>query len=118
MVHAKTMAALQVQKRPETRLIQAAVAQMRAGVEAMATVVRQADSETLGVALIQIREVGIDPLEAAFADGVRALRQVWRVSRRGRAQHRRVAPLELQALRRGGRRAGWHRPPAGEAAAD
>src|SRR5256714_11136856 len=65
------MAALEVQKGPEGRLVQAAVAQMRAGVEAMASVVRQADSETLGVALIQIREVGIDPLEAVFADGVR-----------------------------------------------
>src|SRR5256714_6148620 len=65
------MAALEVQKGPEGRLVQAAVAQMRAGVEAMASVVRQADSETLGVALIQIREVGIDPLEAVVADGVR-----------------------------------------------
>jgi hypothetical protein len=65
------MAALQVQKSPETRFVQAAVAQMRAGVQAMAAVVRRADSETLGVALIQIREVGIDPLEAVFADGVR-----------------------------------------------
>src|SRR6266480_2738239 len=65
------MAAFEVQKSPESRLVQAAVAQLRAGVEALASVVRQADSETLGVALIQIREVGIDPLEAVFADGVR-----------------------------------------------
>jgi uncharacterized protein DUF222 len=65
------MAALQVEKSPESRLVQAAVAQMRAGVHAMAAVVREADSETLGVALIQIRETGIDPLEAVFADGVR-----------------------------------------------
>src|SRR5256714_14171587 len=65
------MAALEVQKGPKSRSVQAAVAQMRAGVEALASVVRQADNETLGVALIQIREVGIDPLEAVFADGVR-----------------------------------------------
>src|SRR2546430_5283540 len=65
------MAALQVQKSPDIRLVQAAVAQLRAGVEALSSVVRQADSETLGVALIQIRETGIDPLEAVFADGVR-----------------------------------------------
>jgi len=29
------------------------------------------DGETLGQALIQIREAGIDPLEAVFATGVR-----------------------------------------------
>jgi hypothetical protein len=69
------MAALQVQKNPGTRFVQAAVAQMRAGVQAMAAVVRQADSETLGVALIQIREAGIDPLEAVFADAVRRFDQ-------------------------------------------
>jgi hypothetical protein len=65
------MAAFQVQKSPETGVIQAAVTQLRAGVRAMSAVVREADTETLGVALIQIREAGIDPLEAVFADGVR-----------------------------------------------
>jgi Domain of unknown function (DUF222) len=65
------MAALEVQKSPETRVVQAAVAQMRAGVQAMSALVRQADTETLRAALIQIRETGIDPLEAVFAAGVR-----------------------------------------------
>src|SRR5438270_4581028 len=37
----------------------------------MSACVRDADGETLGEALIQIRETGIDPLEAAFAAGVR-----------------------------------------------
>src|SRR2546423_12375403 len=37
----------------------------------MSACVRDADGETLGEALIQIREAGIDPLEAAFATGVR-----------------------------------------------
>jgi hypothetical protein len=33
--------------------------------------VAEADSETLGDALIEIREAGIDPLEAVFASGLR-----------------------------------------------
>jgi len=37
----------------------------------MAAVVRDADGEALGEALIKIREAGIDPLEAVFASGVR-----------------------------------------------
>ncbi len=41
------------------------------GVQAVSACVRDADGETLGDALIQIREAGIDPLEAVFATGVR-----------------------------------------------
>ncbi len=41
------------------------------GVQAVSACVRDADGETLGEALIQIREAGIDPLEAVFATGVR-----------------------------------------------
>src|SRR5438552_11534343 len=67
------MAAEQVQASPETRRMDAAVRQMRAGVQAMSALIRQNDIETLGVALIQIRESGIDPLEAVFAEGVRLL---------------------------------------------
>jgi uncharacterized protein DUF222 len=37
----------------------------------MAGCVAEADSETLGDALIEIREAGIDPLEAVFASGLR-----------------------------------------------
>jgi len=37
----------------------------------MAAWIRQAEGEALGEGLIQIREAGIDPLEAAFATGVR-----------------------------------------------
>jgi hypothetical protein len=40
-------------------------------VHAVAACVREADGETLAEALIQIREAGIDPLEAVFATGVR-----------------------------------------------
>ena len=47
------------------------VASLRAAVEKMAAWVREADGPTLGEALIQIRETGIDRLEAVFADGVR-----------------------------------------------
>lgn len=42
---------------------------MRAGVRAMSALFGDADGETLGEALIQIREAGIDPLEAVFASG-------------------------------------------------
>jgi hypothetical protein len=41
----------------------------------VAACVQQADGEALGDALIQIRESGIDPLEAAFAGGVRRFDQ-------------------------------------------
>src|SRR3989440_8162467 len=66
------MAAVQVQGSPASRRIDA-VRQMRAGVQAMSALIREGDIETLGVALIQIREIGIDPLEAVFAEGVRKL---------------------------------------------
>jgi hypothetical protein len=44
---------------------------LRASVHTVAACVREADGETLGEALVQIREIGIDPLEAVFATGVR-----------------------------------------------
>src|SRR5438067_5088346 len=53
------------------RQFEAAVEQLRMGVQAVSACVRDADGETLGDALIQIREAGIDPLEAVFATGVR-----------------------------------------------
>jgi len=65
------MAAVQVQRAPGTQRFEAAVASLRAGVQAMAACVRDADGDTLGEALVQVREAGIDPLEAVFASGVR-----------------------------------------------
>src|SRR5437870_5865096 len=53
------------------RQFEAAVEKLRVGVQAVSACVRDADGETLGEALIQIREAGIDPLEAVFATGVR-----------------------------------------------
>src|SRR5438552_7394506 len=44
---------------------------LKAAVDKMAAWIGQADGEMLGEALIQIREAGIDPLEAIFAAGVR-----------------------------------------------
>ena len=67
------MAAVQVQASPASHRIDAAVRQMRAGVQAMSALIRESDIDTLGLALIQIRESGIDPLEAVFAEGVRLL---------------------------------------------
>src|SRR3981081_4521107 len=65
------MAALEVRRQPGTHRLEAAMESLRTGVHAVAACVRDADGEALGEALIQIREAGIDPLEAAFATGVR-----------------------------------------------
>jgi uncharacterized protein DUF222 len=65
------MAAGGVASKPGTRGFEAAVEKMRTGVQAMAAWVRDAEGEALGEALIQIRETGIDRLEAVFAEGVR-----------------------------------------------
>jgi len=65
------MAALQVQIEPGTHRFEAAVGKLRAGVQAILAWVSEADGEALGEALIQIREAGIDPLEAVFAGGLR-----------------------------------------------
>ena len=47
------------------------VASLKAAVDKMAAWIRDAEGDTLGEGLIQIREAGIDPLEAVFAIGVR-----------------------------------------------
>ena len=65
------MAAPEVHQSRGGRRFEAAIEQMRASVRAMSGLVREADGEMLGEALIQIREAGIDPLEAVFADGIR-----------------------------------------------
>ena len=44
---------------------------LQAAVSRIAACVLEADGPELGELLIQIREVGVDPLEAAFATGVR-----------------------------------------------
>ena len=51
--------------------LEAGVAQLRDGVRAMSDWIRQAHGQDLGEGLIQIREAGIDSLEAIFADGLR-----------------------------------------------
>src|SRR5207247_1882320 len=65
------MAVVEVQRPPGARRLEAAMRSLRTSVQAVAVCVRDADGETLGDALIQIREAGIDPLEAIFATGVR-----------------------------------------------
>jgi hypothetical protein len=65
------MAVVDLHTSPRGRDFEAAVEKLRAGVQAMAAWVRQAKGEALGEGLIQIRETGIDPLEAVFATGVR-----------------------------------------------
>src|SRR3981189_1760342 len=64
------MAAFEVRRQPGTHRLEAAMESLRTGVQAVAPGVGDADGETLGEALIQIREAGIDPLEAVFATGV------------------------------------------------
>jgi hypothetical protein len=65
------MAVVQVERRAQIDRFNAALEKMRVGVQAMAGWVRDADDTALGEGLIQIRESGIDPLEAVFASGVR-----------------------------------------------
>jgi hypothetical protein len=65
------MAVVDLHTSPRGLHFEAAVEKLRAGVQSMAACVREADGEGLGQALIQIREAGIDPLEALFAEGVR-----------------------------------------------
>ncbi|HEX9097293.1 MAG TPA: DUF222 domain-containing protein [Candidatus Dormibacteraeota bacterium] len=69
------MAAVQVKRTTGTHPFEAAVEKMREGVQAMAAWIGGADGEALGEGLIQIRESGIDPLEAVFANGVRRFDQ-------------------------------------------
>jgi hypothetical protein len=65
------MAAIEVERKAETQRFDAALQKMRDGVQALSAWVYRADDAALGDALIQIRETGIDPLEAVFANGVR-----------------------------------------------
>ncbi len=65
------MASLGTREELSDARLRAAVDQLRAGVKLMSAWVGQADGAALGKGLIQIREAGIDPLEAVFADGVR-----------------------------------------------
>src|ERR1700693_6622000 len=65
------MAAVQVERTAGPHRLEAALEKMRDGVQAMAACVCTAEGAALGEGLIQIRESGIDPLEAVFASGVR-----------------------------------------------
>src|ERR1700675_3157890 len=69
------MAVVQLERTVGSRRFEAALEKMRDGVQAMAAWVHEARGEELGEVLIQIRESGIDPLEAAFAGGVRRFDQ-------------------------------------------
>ena len=64
------MAVVLVQRTAGTHRFEAALAKMRDGVQAMSAWAHQADDAALGQGLIQIRESGIDPLEAVFAVGL------------------------------------------------
>src|SRR5213082_172516 len=65
------MAVVEVARSSRDAHFEAAVDKLRVAVQAMSDWIRSADGEMLGEALIQIREAGIDPLEATFATGVR-----------------------------------------------
>jgi uncharacterized protein DUF222 len=65
------MAAIGTLVRPALPTLQGAVDELQTAVRRMATCMRAADATDLGEGLIQIREVGIDPLEAVFASGLR-----------------------------------------------
>src|SRR5260370_32884370 len=65
------MAPVEVRASPRDRQFEAAVEKVRAGVQAMSAWVSEGKGAARGEGLIQIREAGIDPLEAVFATGVR-----------------------------------------------
>ena len=65
------MAVVQVERTAGTHRFEVALEKLRDGVQAMAAWIHQADDAALGDGLIQLRESGIDPLEAVFASGVR-----------------------------------------------
>src|SRR3989475_3530196 len=65
------MAVAEVQRTRGTRQLDAAMQSLRASVHGVGACIRDAEADGLGEALIQIREAGIDPLEAVFATGVR-----------------------------------------------
>jgi hypothetical protein len=71
MLHDGGMAAVVLQKRPEIADVMDAAKRLRAANDDMKALVARADGEVLGEVLIQIREAGIDPLEATFAEGLR-----------------------------------------------
>jgi len=65
------MAAVVLHRKPTAADVMAAAGDLRASKERMAALVAEAEGPVLGEALIQVREAGIDPLEAVFADGLR-----------------------------------------------
>jgi len=65
------MALVQVERTAGTHRFEVALEKLRDGVQAMAAWIHPADNGALGEGLIQLRESGIDPLEAVFASGVR-----------------------------------------------
>jgi hypothetical protein len=71
MLHHPIMAAVAVRKGPSLAQVQAAATRLRAATHDMSSLVREADGPPLAEALIQVRESGIDPLEAVFAEGLR-----------------------------------------------
>jgi hypothetical protein len=65
------MAAIGTLARPAVSQLQGAVEELQTAVRRVASCICAADAADLGEGLIQIREVGIDPLEAVFASGLR-----------------------------------------------
>jgi hypothetical protein len=65
------MAAIGTLVKPGVSKLQGAVRELQTAVQRVGTCIEEADAADLGQGLIDIREVGIDPLEAAFANGLR-----------------------------------------------
>src|ERR1700758_4683320 len=71
MVHDGSMAAFVLRRPPTVADVMAAAGRLRAANNEMRELAAEAEGPVLGEVLIQIREAGIDPLEAVFADGLR-----------------------------------------------
>jgi hypothetical protein len=71
MLHDGSMAAVVLRRTPTVADVMAAAGRLRSAREEMRELAAEAEGPVLGEVLIQIREAGIDPLEAVFADGLR-----------------------------------------------
>lgn len=71
MLHDGSMAAVVMPKRPTLDDVMAAATELRSANDRFRALIASAEGTVLGEALIQVREAGIDPMEATFAEGLR-----------------------------------------------
>src|SRR2546428_7939514 len=118
MPHDGSMAALGMLVEPAKSELQGAAEDLKIAVQRMATCIRAADAAELGEGLIQIREVGIDPLEAVFAKGLRRFDKSGEYKADGALSAVAWVRERCQFVGWGRRRTGQRRAPARDAPTD